>query len=504
MTGSTMANTEPLAESIPSEDGTEEMRRSDALVQAALDFLAELFPVADTRVTYTRNGKASVGEEGESQTGVPGLFRDVREVPGHPEFLRVVAVNVKGRLSRFLGEAAADYLETAYDRLVIPLELAHEWTEQVAASSREARKALRLQLPTHVIAHIVADQFAQVTGRADYRFAHHGEAQSPHDELAGTVVNSLEYMDGLTRSRVEHQELSHGLIVAPLAAEEPTLRKRQTLPQCCYPQDFQDLKRIPLLADGYQSALRISPGGEAVELVTRDTLGDMRALLDRDFGALSFIAAASERYEGIGLMLRPGGSVMTFAGGQPLFIRRSGVWHGLLWNQVRSTMVARYGKVGAQVFGVALILTTSSKGGILVIMDRPSDPPDLNEKDRVDRARERGADEQKHGGAQALGKDPQGRAVPAEWYLHRLLPTSDVTELSLPTLALLAGIDGATIVDTDGRLLSYGAIVPSVQGQSEGARTAAARTLSEHGLVIKVSEDGPVQLFENGESVLTV
>jgi predicted regulator of Ras-like GTPase activity (Roadblock/LC7/MglB family) len=94
--------------------------------------------------------------------------------------------------------------------------------------------------------------------------------------------------------------------------------------------------------------------------------------------------------------------------------------------------------------------------------------------------------------------------MPPEWLFHRLLSTDSIASMSSRSLAQLAGIDGATIVSEDGNLLAYGAIVSSVQGRSEGARTAAARTLSEQGLVLRISEDGPIQLFEQGNSLLTV
>lgn len=471
----------------------EEVQASDALVRTALDFLTALFPAADARIEYMRQEEAPLQEEKGSSDEGTGRFEDTRQVPAHPEYLRSVTIEVDERISQFLREDTKAHLATAYARLKIPVILAQEWTRQAAEhTSAETYDALMAQLPSHIIAHLIADQFAQVTGREAYRFARHGEPQSDHDRLADTIVESLGYMDKLTHSRVEHQELSHGLVIAPLSGEE---EEGRSLVRGCYPEDFRGLKRTPLLTDGYQSALWITPAGEAVELITRDTVEDAAALLERDLGTLSFIAAASKQREGVGIMLRPSGSIMTFAAGQPLFIRRSGVWRGLIWDQVRGTMTKRYGEVGAQVFGVALILTTSGTGGILAIVDDPPDALDLHEKDRVDRAR-----------AQPAAAQAQERRhiEGAEWLLHQLLPAGNILDLSRPTLALLAGIDGATMVDQEGRLLGYGAIVRSMQGQSEGARTAAARTLSAHGFVIKVSEDGPVQIFEDGEPVLTV
>ncbi|PSQ98444.1 MAG: hypothetical protein BRD48_07300, partial [Bacteroidetes bacterium QS_9_68_14] len=508
-------------------DGAEEMRAADALVRRALDFLVKLFPATDAHVGYVRKEEAPLlGGSPSSQNGGAGRFEDIREVPGHPEFLRAITISVDERIGQFLGEDAEAHLQAAYARLKVPVILAQGWTRQMPghahSGSSETREALRAQLPTHVIAHLIADQFAQVTGQEAYRFARHAEPGSAHDELAGTIVESLDYMNALTRSRVEHQELTHGLIIAPRSEIAPRGERERAPGHATpsaegrssaegasppalghYPEDFRDLKRTSLLTDGYQSALCITPAGRAARLVTRDTVANVPELLDRDLGSLSFLAAASKQHNGIGLMLRQGGSITTFAGGRPLFVRRSGVWHGLLWDQIQSTMTGRYGEVGAQVFGVALLLTTSSKGGIIAVSEDPPDALSLHEKDRVDRARSPAAPPQgdHQGGADRAG--PERESTP-EWFLHRLLPAGNILDLSRPTLALLAGIDGATVVDPEGHLISYGAIVESMQGRSEGARTAAARTLSAHGLVIKVSEDGPVQIFENGEPVLTV
>jgi DNA integrity scanning protein DisA with diadenylate cyclase activity len=69
----------------------------------------------------------------------------------------------------------------------------------------------------------------------------------------------------------------------------------------------------------------------------------------------------------------------------------------------------------------------------------------------------------------------------------------------------LATLDGATVLDREGRLLAYGAIVTSADSQHEGARTAAARTLSETAqVVLKVSVDGDITIFRDGTAVTTL
>jgi DNA integrity scanning protein DisA with diadenylate cyclase activity len=91
--------------------------------------------------------------------------------------------------------------------------------------------------------------------------------------------------------------------------------------------------------------------------------------------------------------------------------------------------------------------------------------------------------------------DPTGMRV--ETRLHHLI---DAKVLDAVTLARLAALDGATVLDAEANLLAYGAIVMSHDSQHEGARTAAAKTLSEVALaVMKVSVDGDITVFTGGE-----
>ena len=66
--------------------------------------------------------------------------------------------------------------------------------------------------------------------------------------------------------------------------------------------------------------------------------------------------------------------------------------------------------------------------------------------------------------------------------------------------------DGLTTVAKDGQILGCGQIVDIATTKSTatagGGRTQAARYASNFGLVFKVSEDGPISLFENGKELI--
>jgi predicted aconitase with swiveling domain len=79
-----------------------------------------------------------------------------------------------------------------------------------------------------------------------------------------------------------------------------------------------------------------------------------------------------------------------------------------------------------------------------------------------------------------------------------------VTELSPTVLETIARIDGSIVLDRDGNLLAFGAIlrhspvVAMPDEVAEGSRTAAAIAASQFGIVLKVSGDGRLSFYKSG------
>lgn len=68
----------------------------------------------------------------------------------------------------------------------------------------------------------------------------------------------------------------------------------------------------------------------------------------------------------------------------------------------------------------------------------------------------------------------------------------------------LMGIDGATVIDSDGTILAVGAIIKIEAGSTGGGRLAAAKMLSNYGIAIKISNDGSIQGFRADRNRLRV
>lgn len=317
--------------------------------------------------------------------------------------------------------------------------------------------------------------------------SHHQGWTKPECASTELLAETLEYLIELSGARVESRNLTHGVVITDALLDEPRL-------SVAYPSGLRDAKRSPLLFDGQRSVLVVDAHGRArTELqANRPDRLDPSAVtgpkIDLDFvDRGSLVALATRQLGGIGFFLREDRSIWTFLDGQPLVIRRSEHWSAFpLWLSKALGTAIGGGRAVDLIVSASLIVSMRSGGAIFGIVDGP----DVLEgivaiKDRYDLRNESDVD-----------------AMRPETRLHHLI---DGNDLDSQTLARFGELDGATIVDRDGRLLAYGAIISSSDSQHEGARTAAAKSLSHHALaVLKVSEDGDITVFREGQPMVTL
>ena len=88
-------------------------------------------------------------------------------------------------------------------------------------------------------------------------------------------------------------------------------------------------------------------------------------------------------------------------------------------------------------------------------------------------------------------------------FIARVVGNALFQQLDRRARAELLALDGAMLVDPNGRILAVGAILNVPSGSADGGgRTAAARKLSTVGLGVKVSQDGSIAGFRNGTLIL--
>jgi len=331
-----------------------------------------------------------------------------------------------------------------------------------------------------IVAEVLADR---LSGR---------DGSTAPPEITQLVADTLSYFSVLAGTSLEGQPVKHGVVVAGdrQGLEAPA-------PVISYPGQLPARKRTPLLFDGAESVLVISTAGLVLRSLDRESLAHLAAERARSLesydgfpgldGALT--AAASDLFDGIGIHLRPDRSTWIFDRGEPLFVRRTDRWKSIAVQSFARSVAALgpTSPVLAERFvRAALRLSVEGHGGLLAVA------PDVRSVATVIEPKDR------------LPIEGADLSEPtADDDLRRLIWSATVP--TVEDLVRLGRIDGATVTDTNGQVMAFGAIVRSFGSRAEGARAAAARSLSKAmSFAICVSQDGPITVFHDGQSVLEV
>jgi hypothetical protein len=394
--------------------------------------------------------------------------------PGPPGWQMSITVRLDERVARLVANRDGTVLAELLAALPDAGARAAARFRRVETDGRPgpARAAIRRAVRDTVAAEIL-------TGRLSARL----------DAPAGPdlVGDTIEYLLELSGTRVESHDLTHGVVVTDRLHDKPRLQFR-------YPADVRAAKRAPLLFDGQRAVLLVDTEGRARTELQRHRFDRLvpgfqtSDTLDEDAVASgAVVAEATRALGGLGFFLRADRSIWTFVDGRPLLVRRGEHWTAFpLELRTAIDHLIGGGAGAALVAQAAFMISAQPRGAILAIVDGARELDGIvSAKDRYD-----------------LRNDIDPAGMRPETKLHHLIETR---ELDVHTLVRLATLDGATVLDRGGGLVAYGAVVTSSDSQHEGARTAAARTLSETALIVlKVSVDGDITIFHDGAVVTTL
>jgi hypothetical protein len=263
-----------------------------------------------------------------------------------------------------------------------------------------------------------------------------------------------------------------------------------------YARPLTGIRSFRRLSDGLQTVALVDEAGMLVEIVDVRDWAQPYAGQPLPVPAASAYATHARATLCGGhlcLVLTANGEIKAFADGVQVFNFLDGVWR--LTNAAEKHRAWRQAlgrrELADRLFSVALDLAEDRRGGLFLVVDDPW---------QIDRLV---AAPDLLGTATIVG----GTRAPAlKRDLHYLLRRKTVLDLAPSVLETLGRIDGAVVLDPDGNLLAFGAIVRHPLGADalevmEGGRSTAAVTASHAGKVLKISEDGLVSFYEAGRCV---
>jgi hypothetical protein len=317
-----------------------------------------------------------------------------------------------------------------------------------------------------------------------------GEGESRADRIAAAI----EVLRVAALSSYENRAISSGVLI--LDADEdpcdPEGRPGVALP---YSQLLTGVKAFYRLCDGLRTVFLVNRRGTL--LGTVDIARWAHRLRPRARLAVPCAAAyrghalATEGARHVCVVLSPSHEIKVFAEGTEVFAFRNAEWHLLDLEAKYERWAAAVGHrpVAERLFQAALDLADARHGALFVVLRDPATAVDqlLAPEDLL------------HGPGEAAG-DPSRPLSRQD--LVSILIARNILALDRTVLEALASMDGATVLDREGRLLAAGAILrhppgaPPAEIRIEGARTAAALAATRFGPVLKVSEDGLITFYD--------
>lgn len=268
-----------------------------------------------------------------------------------------------------------------------------------------------------------------------------------------------------------------------------------------------------LLSDGIMSYLELDQDGY---LIGHNMMTNTRAMqISAPYQYSSFARASIGKK--IGITLSKEGDLLVFKDSELVVSKRRGVWnvfsHSEIVGMLSSKKQHSMKEIRKSVYFSALDTAFASSGGCIAILNAGQIENAVKHIDLYDILDERYYEIKKK---QILDEHNQTKisdttmAVLREANhsfddflkisrcvkianLIRIINRRRFHELDRKLRQELIGMDGATVIDADGRIIAVGAIVQIEAGSAGGGRLAATKTLSRYGVAIKISTDGFMQ-----------
>jgi hypothetical protein len=319
------------------------------------------------------------------------------------------------------------------------------------------------------------------------RYALQGE-----EGRADRIATAIEVLRVAALSSYENRPISSGVLI--LDSETDPVRPERSIPAGAYAYTpaLTAIKSFYRLCDGVKTLFLVNRDGAVLDIVEIEKWARERGGPEVDVpyaAAYRWHARATAGGREVCIVLSPSHEIKVFGEGAQIFTFRNAHWH-LFDLEAKYAMwrdAVGNADLAERLFQTALDLSDARHGALFVVLRDPEGATAqlVAPADRLD----------------TMAEPVDARMSPSRRDLMYLLEERTALELDPAVLEALSTMDGATVMDTSGRLLAVGAILlhPSVPLSGvviEGARSTAALAAARFGPVLKVSEDGAITFFD--------
>jgi hypothetical protein len=313
----------------------------------------------------------------------------------------------------------------------------------------------------------------------------------PGQTRADLVATAIEVLRVAALSSYENRAISSGVL---LLAEDLEHLSKPGDQAYRYSQALTGIKTFYRLCDGLKTLFLVDRTGIVLDIIEVGTYAPPGVVDVPCPTAYHAHALATKGTRDLCAVLSPSHEIKVFAEGVQMFSFRNARWHLLDIHAKYEMWAAALGNrpLAERLFQTASDLADARQGALFVVLRDPDRSLPLLVAP----------------GDQLEGPHPPGTEVPTRAQLMHMLRGRSATTLDPAVLAGLARTDGATVMDSSGKLLAVGAILlhteppePHSTLAVEGARTTAAMAAGRHGAVLKVSEDGLITFYDHQERI---
>ncbi len=215
--------------------------------------------------------------------------------------------------------------------------------------------------------------------------------------------------------------------------------------------------------------------------------------------------------ERVGIFLLNNGDIILSKKGRAIFVKRNLKWLNLEYDAFEKAFGEYFNKTSIapglleEIFASMLDVSFSHSGGIIAVVNDESELTKYGENElpilsESDYLLSESSLEQIYNNLTTIKKYPVReikKRILKRNVIQSLVKNKTFTELDRKLRCELISLDGACILNTQGQVCSFGAIIKNDSGSSGGGRGAAAKKLSHNGFAIKISTDGYIELYIN-------